>query len=76
MDQNKKRIVFFLIYYFVISIAILLIFYFFLPKFFWFLLFIWLLATFGVVAVSFFTFANLRIQELEKKSKENNDDRD
>jgi hypothetical protein len=70
MNDNKKRIVRFLIYYFFISVGILLIFYFWFTKLFWFSLVTWLFATFGVVSVSFFTFVNLRIDELKNESKD------
>jgi hypothetical protein len=73
MNNNKKQIVKFLIYYFSISIGVLLIFYFWFTKLFWFSLVTWIFATFGVVSISFFTFMNLRIIELQNESKDVND---
>jgi hypothetical protein len=70
MSYNKKRIIKFLIYYFTISVGVLLIFYFWFTKLFLFSLVTWLFATFGVVSISFFTFMNLRIVELQNESKE------
>jgi len=76
MNDNKKRIVKFLIYYFSISVGLLLIFYFWFTKLFWFSLITWLFASFGVVSISFFTFMNLRIAELNKESKDRNNQDD
>jgi len=73
MSYKKKRIVKFLIYYFSISVGVLLIFYFWFTKLFWFSLVTWIFATFGVVSISFFTFMNLRIVELQNESKDVND---
>ncbi|POZ87998.1 MULTISPECIES: hypothetical protein [Petrotoga] len=72
MNDNKKRIVRFLIYYFFISVGVLLFFFFWFTKLFWFSLVTWLFATFGVISISFFTFMNLRITELENESKDVN----
>jgi len=70
MNDNKKRIVRFLIYYFFISVGVLLFFFFWFTKLFWFSLVTWLFATFGVISISFFTFMNLRIDELKNESKD------